>query len=286
MKKPLINSIALVWPGYARWVFFLVIILVTSCEKETQWELIGNPPNTIVVNALLTNEFKTQQISLTYPMAGMNDTPAPVSNAQVRVTWLNRSIPFTESASTPGVYLSDQPFTLGINRTYNLNIKKDTLELQAQSYMIPVLPFNTPSFNFVKSNNHYRLRWNNQRYSLIEQAMYEAIIHWDHLPGYNHPDSLSRARMLFFTFTTIDVSYTIFPQNYETVTFPAGSIVYLSKYSLNPQHGAYMRSLLSESQWQGSIFETARGNLAGNIANGLGYFATSAVIRDTLVAGN
>jgi len=266
-------------------LFMLPIMLWSSCEKETEWDLDNIPPTAIVVDALLTNEFKIQQLTLHYPVANMNDTPLPVSNAQVMVSWPNRTIAFTESATDPGVYVSNQPFTVGINRTYHLTIRKDTSELTAQSYMIPVLPFEAPSFHYNKKNGLYSLNWNNGQYSFREQAMYEATIHWDHLPGYNHPDSLSKARVLFFTFTTIDVGYNIFPQNYETVWFPEGSIVYIAKYSLNPEHGAYMRGLLSETQWQGSIFETTRANLTSNIANGLGYFATSAVIRDTIIVG-
>jgi hypothetical protein len=285
MTKSVFNHPDLFFPIYILFLFVMTTLLLSSCEKETDWDLNEVPPKSIVVDALLTNEFKIHQITLNYPVANMNDTPVPVTNAQVVVTWQNRSITFTESASNPGLYLSNQPFTVGINRTYNLMIRKDNIDLTAQSYMIPVFPFDAPSFNLNRSKGLYRLRWNNPQYSLREQAMYEAIIHWDHLPGYNHPDSLSKARLQFFTFTTIDVSYNIFPQNYETVEFPEGSIIYISKYSLNPEHGAYMRGLLSETQWQGSVFETARGNLTGNITNGLGYFATSAVIRDTIVAG-
>jgi hypothetical protein len=266
-------------------LFVITTLLFISCEKETDWDFDALPPNTIVVDALLTNEFKTHQITLNYPVAKMNDKPLPVINAQVMVNWQTRIITFTESASNPGVYLSDQPFAPGINRRYLLRIKKDTVELAAQSYMIPVLPYVKPSFNVERSNGRYSLRWNNAQFSPREEAMYEAIIHWDHIPGYNHPDSLSKAKLQFFTFNTIDVSYNIFPQNYEELEFPEGSIAYISKYSLNPEHGAYMRALLSETQWQGSLFETARGNLSGNITNGLGYFATSAVIRDTIVVG-
>jgi hypothetical protein len=263
----------------------LISTFFISCEKETDWDFNALPPNTIVVDALLTNEFKTHQITLSYPVANMNDTPLPVRNAQVIIGLQNRNIRFTESESNPGVYLSNQPFAAGINRRYVLKAKKDAVELTAQSYMIPVLPYTKPSFNFETSNGLYSLQWNNGQFSPREEAMYEAIIHWDHIPGYNHPDSLSKAKLQFFTFNTIDVSYNIFPQNYEDVEFPKGSIAYISKYSLNPEHGAYMRALLSETQWQGSVFETARGNLTGNISNGLGYFATSAVIRDTIVVG-
>jgi len=146
------------------------------------------------------------------------------------------------------------------------------------------LPYNLPHFSFHQNIGLYSLNWNNEQYSPLEQALYEADLDWSHLAGYDHPDSVSRARLLFYTLSTIDVSYIVFPQDREQVFFPGGSNVVFSKYSLNNEYGAYLRALLSETQWQGSLFESARGNLPGNISNGgLGYFSACAVVRETLV---
>ena len=113
--------------------------------------------------------------------------------------------------------------------------------------------------------------------------MYEADISWGHLPVYAS-DSLTKARLTFYTLNTIDVSYIIFPQDKEEVYFPYGSIAILNKYSLTDEYAAYLRALLAETEWQGSIFEDARGNLPSNISNGgLGYFSACSVIADTVV---
>ena len=259
-------------------------VLLTGCEKEADWEINGTELNTLVVDGMITNEFKIQQIQLSRPVMEMNELPEPFTGATVYVSWGLQTIYFSESETEPGVYYSNQPFAAAVDTDYILHIQKDDLVFDAQTHMVPVSPFNTPAFQFHASLNKYSINWNNSQYSPFEQAMYEAIIDWSHLPGYEHPDSLNKARMLYYTLNTIDVSFLIFPQDMEEVHFPAGSNVIFSKYSLNDHFGAYLRALLSETQWQGSFFETARANLSGNISNGgLGYFSACAVIRINLV---
>ncbi|MFN2394586.1 MAG: DUF4249 family protein [Bacteroidales bacterium] len=262
----------------------ITLIIFSGCEKEINWETTSVELNTVVVDGMITNEFQIQQIQLNQPVTGVNDIPEPFTGASVNVSWGQQAVQFTESETEPGMYISNQPFAAAIETDYFLNISRDELAFNAQTYMVPVSDFNPPGFRYHASLNLYSLIWSNSQYSPFEQAMYEAIIDWSHLPGYNDPDTLSSARLLYYTLNTIDVSFVIFPQDKENVYFPEGSIVYFSKYSLNDDYGAYLRALLSETQWQGSLFETARSNLTGNISNGgLGYFSTCAVIRDTLL---
>lgn len=262
----------------------MIFLFLMACEKEIDWNLQDNPENTIVVNARITNEFKIQQIQLSHPVREMNDVPEPFSGAIANVSWRQQSVSFSESDTIPGTYYSDQPFAAAVDREYLLTIEKDNLSFQAETYMVPVLPSNTPVVNFHQDTGLFSINWSNPKYSPFEQAIYEADITWSHLPSHDHSDSLTMARITFYTLNTIDVSHVIFPQDKEEVFFPAGSIVIFSKYSLNEEYGSYIRALLSEAQWQGSLFETARGNLPGNISNGgLGYFSACAVIRDTLV---
>ena len=271
---------------FERLVFFLIactVVFLWACEKEAAWKLQDSLPlNTIVVEAMITNEHKIQEIRLMHPLKELNGTPQPIEQAQITISWQNESIFFAQSDSLPGTYFSQQPFAAAVDQNYLLTIKTDTMIYTSSTYMVPVSPFDLPVFQVVEGM--YRLDWNNPRYSPFEQAMYEARISWEHLPGYNHPDTLSKAHLRLITLNTIDVSYIIFPQDAEEVVFPSGSIVVFSKYSLNDHYAAYLRAMLSETQWQGSLFESPRGNLPGNISNGgLGYFSACAVIRDTLV---
>lgn len=270
------------------WVFgkmaLLLTLLLWGCEKEVGWDMHTTKQPVIVVEAMLTNEFKIQELRLSYPVEGMNDLPEPVSGAIVSVSWRQETVSFAESDETPGTYFSDHAFAAAVETQYELNIETDTLRFEAKTYMVAVLPYNLPVFNYRTDKDLYNINWNNNQYSPQEQAMYEARINWAHLPFYNHPDSLSRARLNYYTLSTIDIGYVIFPQDKEEVLFPAGSIAIISKFAVNEEYGAYLRAFLSETQWRGNLFESAPGNLPGNISNGgLGYFSACAVIRDTLV---
>ena len=262
----------------------LLLLFIVSCEQEIEWDLQPGPENTIVVNARITNEFKVQRIQLSYPVKLMNDLPEPFTGALVKVFWGEDSVSFSESDSIPGIYYSDQAFAAAVNKEYFLTIEKGDISFQAKTYMVPVLPFNLPFFSYHQNRGLFSLNWNNSQYSPFEQAVYEADITWSHLFTQAPQDSLTKAKLRFYTLNSIDVNYVVFPQNKEEVLMPAGSIAIISKYSLNQEYGAYIRALLSESQWQGSLFETARGNLPGNISNGgFGYFSACAVLTDTLL---
>lgn len=255
--------------------FLFLAFLVVSCEKPIDWDLHTEDINTIVVEAVITSEFKTHQINLSYPIASMNDTPQPVREAKISVFFDPYEVFFLESDTLPGVYYSAEPFKAALNVDYNLSIEVDTITYSAQTNMVQILPYGMPPFVYHEELGKYKLHWDLYQYSMIEQALYEVIVNWEHLSGYDHPDSLSYAKLLFYKFKTIDVSYIVSPQDREDVSFPPGSNVELTKYSLNDEYASYLRALLIESQWQGSIFEGSRGNLPGNISNGgLGFFAT------------
>jgi hypothetical protein len=129
-----------------------------------------------------------------------------------------------------------------------------------------------------------QIQWIAPAYNPDEMAMYQVDVDWSHLPGYDPSDTLTRARLYRYTLNTIDVNYIIFPQDKEEVFFPVGSILIARKFSVNENYGNYLRALLSETEWQGSLFEEIRGNLPTNISNGgLGYFSACSVLADTLI---
>ncbi|MCO5267212.1 MAG: hypothetical protein M9948_15220, partial [Lentimicrobium sp.] len=70
------------------------------------------------------------------------------------------------------------------------------------------------------------------------------------------------------------------------IRFPSGTTITERKYSLTTEHAAYLRALLSETTWQGGLFNTAPANLPTNLSgNGMGYFGICAVIQKTEIAG-
>ena len=262
-------------------VFFLAI---TACEEKIEWDIQTEQVNTIVVDAIITNEVKYQHIHLTKPFTDQNDTAVPVSGAQVFIKTNNSMVLFLESPDKPGHYYSDYPGAGSIDIAYQLNIEFESELYTAETYMIPVLPANLPTWERDENTGLYKISWNAPQYHPSEQAMYEAIISWSHLVDTTLTDTLTMAKIMFYTLNTINVSYIIFPQDQEEVWFPKNSKAIVKKYSVTDEYGDYLRALLAEAEWQGSLFEEARGNLPTNISNGgLGYFSACSVISDTLI---
>lgn len=261
------------------------ILLFTSCEKKIDWEIQQENLNTIVVDAIITNEYKSQHIRLTRPYSDPNGEAISVNNATVIVyAGTNLIIPFFESSEYPGNYYTQIPIPASINFEYTLEIHDDTSSYFAEADMIPVSNANTPTFDLDNETGLYKINWQASAYDPYEQAMLEATIDWQHLLPEGTEDSLASAKIMFYTLNTIDVSYNIFPQDKEEVLFPAGAIAIVKKYSVTDEYGNFLRALLAETEWQGSLFEDARGNLPGNISNGgLGYFSVCSVLSDTLI---
>ena len=265
----------------------LFVIVFTSCEEKIEWQLETENVNTIVVDGIITNEVKYQQIRLTKPFTSQNDQPIAVSGASVKILVDNIQVHFFESPENPGYYLSEIPAATSVNKTYELQIQNEEKEYTAKTYMIPVIPSGPPIWIYNSNKDLYSISWQAGQYSQFEQAMYEADITWTHLLDSAYTDSISTAKLMFYTFKTIDVSYVIFPQDKEEVYFPQYSIAVVKKYSLTDEYASFLRALLAETEWQGSLFEDARGNLPGNISNGgLGYFGACSVISDTLLVGH
>lgn len=259
------------------------LILFTSCEEQISWELDSESVNTVVVDGRLTNEVKFQHIHLTKPMQDVNGEPVPVTGAFVIVTTDNQPYLFVESTEEPGHYYTQNQIAASVSEVYHLKIEHEGKTFRAETYMIPVSSANLPGWQYDEESELYKIIWPQGTYDPFEQAMYEATISWKHLLGNAFPDSVAMAKIMHYTFNTIDVSYVILPQDMEEVLFPKNSIAVVKKYSLTDEYAAYLRALIAETEWQGSLFEEARGNLPTNITNGgLGYFSACSVAVDTV----
>jgi len=279
-----INTIGFKCPRMMQTFVLLVFILLTACEEKIHWDLQTEEINTIVVDATITNETKLQQIHLSKPFSNQNDTAVSVTGASVVINADNFTMQFLESPNNPGYYFSEYPVTGSIDITYELNIQYDEKNYTAETYMIPVLPANLPTWQYEADKDLYKIQWNVSQYNPNQQAMHEVLISWSHLVDSTIADTITTARMLNYTLNTINVNYTIFPQDKEEVWFPKNSIAIVKKYSVTDEYGDYLRALLAESEWQGSVFEEARGNLPTNISNGgLGYFSACSIISDSLI---
>ena len=232
------------------------------------------------MEAIITNELKTQEIRLTQSYNDQNGIPVPVSGAEVTVSDGQNSLSFLEDNAEAGSYLSPVPFRAQIGKTYTVEIQWNGQTYHAENEMIPVYPMNQPTFSPYGNTDSLTIGNVAPLYSPNEQAMYEINIDWSHLSS-SEPN---RAKLFFYTFSTVDISE-LFPPEKETVVFPKGSIVIEKKHSLNEDFAAFYRALALESDWQGGFYDENSASLPTNISNGaVGFFGVSAVLRDTLIA--
>jgi len=267
-------------------ILVLIFILgIMSCEKKIAWDIPETEFNTIVVDALLTDENKHQEVRLSLPRNNINDTSLVATGAIVSISDGINFWSFLESIEQPGIYISEAEFTATIDMEYSLTVEYESEKYEAEASIVPVYTSNRLYYAPVEGSDIlYEILWIAPEYSTYEQAMYEVLIDWTYLASGVPEDSVTRAKIYHYTLETVDVSYTIFPQEKEKVYFPQYSIIIERKYSLTDEHAAYVRALIAETEWQGSLFEEARGNLPTNISNGgLGFFAASSMIADTMV---
>lgn len=269
-----------------KWIKYLILGLsFCSCEEKSDWDIQTGNLEAVVIDAMITNEFKYQEIRLSKPYADPNGMVVPVSGAQVAVSQDGFSVPFLESGVQPGTYLSQVKVAGTIHKVYTLSVYHEGINYTAQASMIPVIP----SWPLIilpvdGSDSLRRIEWIAPQYNPEDMAMYQVDVDWTHLVDSTATDTLTIARMFRYTLNTIDVNYVIFPQDKEEVFFPVGSILIAKKFSVNDDYGVFLRALLSETEWQGSLFEEIRGNLPTNISNGgLGYFSACSVVADTIV---
>jgi hypothetical protein len=90
-------------------------------------------------------------------------------------------------------------------------------------------------------------------------------------------------RVVFYDLKTIDVNELFKPEK-EAFYFPKQATVLRRKYSVSPAYRNFLRSMLSETQWRGGVFDIQHANVATNLSKGaIGFFAVCSVVSDSTV---
>lgn len=260
--------------------------MFVSCEEQTDWNLKTAGNDFIVVDGLITNEFKVQTITITRPVSVINEKPQPVSGAVVLVSSDLLTHTFIEDYSLPGTYRSVKPFTGLRNKTYTLLITSGTNVYSSKAELQPAVEkFNLPDYQKDKSDNKYYFTKVPVPYFPVLPAMFEIQLNWSSAPGYEseNPD-LCKAKVYYYTLPTIDVSE-VFAPGIEKVGFPSGTVITGRRYSLTGEHAAFLRALLLETTWSGGYFNTASANLPTNLSSGaIGFFGACGVAEQSEIA--
>jgi hypothetical protein len=253
-------------------LYVFMIFSLMSCEKKTDWSLQNQDKKLIIIDGTITDESKRQSIKLTFPVSQLNETPIPVSGATVVVSNEDSAYTLTEIPANSGIY---KHFFRGTNGDYNLLINYKNNIFTAKTTMLPYSPISQQLKDTIDNNDSwYHIIYVANAYDAENFAMYEILLDWSKNLTMN-PDS--SARLLYYTLPTIDVSQ-IFAPAVQSVTFPANTIITEKKYSITREHAEYIRALLSETNWQGGLFDATHANLPTNLSGGAyGFFAACGV---------
>ena len=260
--------------------YLLIFLLFVSCEAERDWDLQSESLPVIVVDGILTNEKKAHEIRLTHPVTEMNQTPEPVSRAVVAVFDGSKIFIRHEDPVNPGLYKTIPEFRALYGKQYLLYIKFQDQEYRANASMKPVTPL---SPLIIKPEGElFKIEFKESD----EPAMVEVYLDWSHLPGYKEkPENETHAKLVFYSLNSIDVNEMFKPAK-ETVLFPVGTKILRKKYSLSDDHQKFLRTMLSETEWNGGVFDVLPGNVYTNLSEGaVGFFAVSTVVSDSTIAG-
>ncbi len=258
----------------------MLVILATACEEPVQRPLADSTLNWLVVEGVLTNENIPQVVTLSHPHAPVNGQPRPATGAQVGVLEAGGAVfLFQETPAGSGVYQS-APFRATFGRSYTLVVRYNGNEYRASDASQPVDPL--PTFRYTRADTvptFYRLEEaeSGNRPNYIEHQ-----ISWKNT-AQCQANQLCQALIMVYDLKNIDVN-SLFKPGKKDLMFPAGSTIVRRKYAVSDAYRAYLRSMLSETEWRGGVFDVERGNTASNLSAGAtGFFAVTTVVSDTTI---
>ncbi|MCP4312160.1 MAG: DUF4249 family protein [Bacteroidetes bacterium] len=262
-------------------ISLLLFLLAGSCTEKIGWELEYQEVDVMVVEGKITNEVKSHEVILTWPVYEINTQPEAVRGAVVVINDGREIHSLTEDPSRPGVYLTDPGFAGEVNRGYQLRIRYREMRITAIAFMREVLPFpNMRPFRVQENPPLYEVHITDQN----GPAVIRLELDWSHVPGYDTlPPEDTHALIYHYTLGSVDVNH-IFAPDREHVRFPPGTIVYREKESVSREYEEFLRGMLSETDWRGGVYDVLPGNARNNLTgSSIGYFTAAEVIRDTVV---
>ena len=259
------------------WIY-IGLLLFTACVKEADFEFSENGSGLVIVDGIITNESRIQFVNLHFNKADINDELIPMSGAEVIINNEDSTWQLYEDTLEAGKYISKSVIAAQLNKNYSLLVFYQNQIYSSQAYMVSGKAFAELSYKKNDNNDLYHIDYVASSFEEEDPAMWEIFIDWSAVPGYENTDPEdARKRLLFYTLTTLDVSQ-VFAPVVEQVSFPAGTLIDQRRYSLNPEHADFIRSLLLETSWQGGVFPTDPANVLTNISEGaIGFFGICAV---------
>jgi Domain of unknown function (DUF4249) len=257
------------------YILTIFIVTLVACERPIDRPIQLGDTNTLIVEGIITNEKKSHLIKLSNPHA-QNGGQVPVSGAILQIVESNNIYLASESPAGSGTYVT-QTMQAAFSKTYELRIQYQGNEYSAQDSSVPVEPL--PKLSYRKVNELYTL---NSIQSGSGPNFIDHNVTWKNTT-FCTSGNTCEGRITFYDLKTADVNELFKPSKKEFV-FPMGSTVIRKKYSCSPAFQTFLRSVLSETEWRGGVFDVQRANATTNLSNGaIGFFAVSTVLTDTTI---
>jgi len=253
----------------------ILILLLCSCEVQVSREFENDSGLRIVADAIITNVPGENYLRISRQTANPNEVPEKISGALVAVTDRNGTEIFIEDSIEKGTYRPDPSIRAVSGKVYRILIRIGDYRDTAATFLEPVSPlseFKTypdkskPGYYFISGEN-------NGDPAMIRYLIDTAIC---------IPEGSCRVELYEYILSSFDIAQ-IFSPKKESISFPSGTRVIRKKYSLNNEYEAYIRAVLSETEWRGGLFDVEAGTPKGNFRNNtLGFFAGCSLVMDTV----
>jgi len=206
-----------------------------------------------------------------------------VSGAEVALYDGSDSIFLHEDPIRKGVYLTDPDVQGVANRNYALLVKVNDFSCWAVTRMVGVSPIRYPMYYKVSDDPElYEVYFTGSD----SPSLIKLELDWSMVDGYEAlPDEENHAVVFgyYFSVLTVDANE-LFASNHDRVRFPPGTKAILTKESLSEGYQEYLRGMLSETTWNGGMFDVKPGDPYTNLSAGaIGYFSASSVLKDSIV---
>lgn len=257
-------------------VLILCLLATVACEDPYKKSLLSEDTALLAVEGMLTSENTNHLVRLSRPYKTQNDVALPVSGAIVTITEGTTNYALTESPAGSGLYYT--PIMRAVTgKVYSLQIIYNGKIYTAEDTPPPIEP--VPQISYYKAGNDYSL---NLTPSGTEANYINHEISWRNTSSCT-TETGCHAKIVFYDLKTIDV-HEVYKPKKEDLHFPPNSTIVRTKYSLSAAHKNFLRSMLSETEWRGGVFDVQRANTTTNLSDGaIGFFATSTILSDTTI---
>lgn len=263
---------------YLKNIWVLIWLFSLSCQEKIDWPLSPQEQDVLVVEGLFTNEKRNHLVRLSHPYPNINGDPQPASGAVMAIYNEDSLHYLIEFPVGSGFYYTDS-IQAAINRPYALFINYEGEEYTGVDIQVPVEPLQGPAF-VQAQEGLYALNLSSQG---SNPNYVKNLVSWAQTPQCESANDVCVAKVINYDIKTIDIN-NLFKPDKINITFPSGTLIVRQKFSVSGGYQAFLRAMLSETEWRGGWFDVERANTLSNMSNGaVGYFALSTVVADTTI---